>query len=97
MVIATERCVDVYETVYANRTQQMQSYTFATSCETIATAKIELQDSYTIGSQSNIEVGLLIFSVRLVVNRECRCITVGWQANVLEVVIVNIRVNLKVT
>lgn len=50
--------VELYYSEYENRTNDQQSYTFNTSRETVASTKIELQENYTIGAETNLEVDL---------------------------------------
>jgi len=50
--------LQLYCTKYENKTDADQSYTFATSRETNASTSIELQENYTIGAETNLEVDL---------------------------------------
>ncbi|XP_052796769.1 uncharacterized protein LOC128229121 [Mya arenaria] len=53
-----QRNVELYYSEYENKTNTKQSYTFSTSRETTATTRIELQENYTIGAETNLEVDL---------------------------------------
>ncbi|XP_052794677.1 uncharacterized protein LOC128227838 [Mya arenaria] len=53
-----QRNVELYYSEYENKTNTKQSYTFSTSRETTATTSIELQENYTIGAETNLEVDL---------------------------------------
>ncbi|XP_052794670.1 uncharacterized protein LOC128227834 isoform X1 [Mya arenaria] len=49
---------ELYYSEYDNKTSTQQNYTFSTSRETTATTSIELQENYTIGAETNLEVDL---------------------------------------
>ncbi|XP_052791646.1 uncharacterized protein LOC128225787 [Mya arenaria] len=56
-----QRNVELYYSEYENKTNTKQSHTFSTSRETSATTRIELQENYTNGATTNLEVDLAGF------------------------------------
>ena len=54
--LTKQRDVQLYCSEYENKTSHVQSYTFSTSRETTATTKVELQENYTIGAETNLEI-----------------------------------------
>ncbi|KAH3841955.1 uncharacterized protein LOC127878032 [Dreissena polymorpha] len=54
----TKDKTELYFTEYQNKSNRDQKYTFSTTRETVATTKIELQENYTLGAETNIEIDL---------------------------------------
>lgn len=50
--------VELYSCEYENKTDDEQIHRFSTSRETAATTRIELQENYTLGADTNIEVNI---------------------------------------
>lgn len=55
---AERKNVELYLCEYENKTEDEQTHKFSTSRETTATTKVEFQENYTIGAETNIEVDL---------------------------------------
>lgn len=55
--------IELYFSEYENKTAEDQIYKFSTSRTTTATTKIELQQNYTLGAKTNIEVDLGIAKI----------------------------------
>ncbi|WAQ98446.1 hypothetical protein MAR_022819 [Mya arenaria] len=53
-----QRNEELYYSEYDNKSNMQQSYTFSTSRQTTATTRIEMQENYTIGATTNLEVDL---------------------------------------
>lgn len=53
-----QKDVQLYFSEYENNTGHDQTYTFHTSRETTASTKVELQENYTVGAETNLEISL---------------------------------------
>lgn len=48
--------IELYFSEYENQTSEPQKYTFKASRQTTATTKVELQETYTLGAKTNLEI-----------------------------------------
>ena len=55
---ADRKNVELYLCEYENKTDDEQTHKFSTSRETTTTTKVEFQENYTIGAETNVEVDL---------------------------------------
>lgn len=53
---AGKKDIELYFSEYENQTSEPQKYTFKASRQTTATTKVELQEHYTLGAQTNLEI-----------------------------------------
>ncbi|XP_060586281.1 uncharacterized protein LOC132742018 [Ruditapes philippinarum] len=55
---SNKRDIELYYSIYENETDTPQKYTFTASRETTSSTKFELQENYTLGAETNLEINL---------------------------------------